>query len=144
MWPNPPIFEFYLFKKHLNHSITKNKKILWIRNGGHSPKFTQQVSLEYQRWLADGAFYCRLDVCNLCTLLFQTQFLSNYPTIIIFHLYNNTPQVNNKCIISCNHLLTCYAKVITSLRWNKTRTRLQSYLGHGHLLHTCQSYRFMR
>jgi hypothetical protein len=82
------------------------------------------------------AFYYRLDVCNLCKLLFQTQFLSNYPTIIIFYLYNNTPQVNNKCIISCNHLLTCYAKVITSLRWNKTRTTLQSYLRHGHLLLT--------
>jgi hypothetical protein len=26
--------------------------------------------------------------------------------------------------------------VITSLRWNKTRTTLQSYLGHGHLLLT--------
>ena len=55
-----------------------------------------------------GAFYYRLDVCNLCKLLFQTQFLSNYPTIIIFYLYNNIPQVNNKCIISCNHLLTFY------------------------------------
>ena len=53
MWPNPPIFEFYLFKKHLNHSITKNQKILWIRNGEHSPQFTQQVSLQYQRWLAE-------------------------------------------------------------------------------------------
>jgi hypothetical protein len=30
------------------------------------------------------AFYYRLDVCNLCKLLFQTQFLSNYPTIIIY------------------------------------------------------------
>ena len=54
------------------------------------------------------AFYYRLDVCNLCKLLFQTQFLSNYPTIIIFYLYNNIPQVNNKYIISCNHLLTSY------------------------------------
>jgi hypothetical protein len=26
--------------------------------------------------------------------------------------------------------------MITSLRWNKTRTTLQSYLGHGHLLLT--------
>jgi hypothetical protein len=26
-----------------------------------------------------------------------------------FHIYhNNIPQANNKCIISCNHLLTCY------------------------------------
>ena len=66
--------------------------------------------------VVSGAFYYRLDVCNLCTLLFQTQFLSNYPTIIIFYLYNNIPQVNNKCIISCNHLLTCYTKLITSLR----------------------------
>ena len=30
---DPPIFLFYLFKKHLDHSITKNQKILWIRNG---------------------------------------------------------------------------------------------------------------
>ena len=29
---DPTIFEFYLFKKHLDHSITKNLKILWIRN----------------------------------------------------------------------------------------------------------------
>jgi hypothetical protein len=29
---DPPIFEFYLFNKHLNYSITKNQKILWIRN----------------------------------------------------------------------------------------------------------------
>jgi hypothetical protein len=50
---DPPIFELYLFKKHLNHSITKNQKILWIRNGEHPPKCTQQVSLEYQRWLAE-------------------------------------------------------------------------------------------
>jgi hypothetical protein len=28
--------------------------------------------------VVSGAFYYRLDVCNLCTLLFQTQFLSNY------------------------------------------------------------------
>ena len=29
---DPPIFEFYLSKKQLDHSITKNQKILWIRN----------------------------------------------------------------------------------------------------------------
>jgi hypothetical protein len=51
-----------------------------------------------------GAFYYRLDVCNLCKLLFQTQSLSNYPTIIIFYLYNNIPQVNNKCIIKCKRM----------------------------------------
>ena len=51
--------------------------------------------------MVSGAFYYRLDVCNLCKLLFQTQFLS---IIILFYLYNNIPQVNNKCIISCNHL----------------------------------------
>ena len=52
-----------------------------------------------------GAFYYRLDVCTgLCKLLFETQFLSNYPTIIILYLYSNILQVNNKCIISCNHL----------------------------------------
>ena len=52
-----------------------------------------------------GAFYYRLDACTgLCKLLFETQFLSNYPTIIIFYLYNNILQVNNKCIISCNYL----------------------------------------
>ena len=79
----------------------------------HSNKwrpFTQIYSTGVARvpTVVSGAFYYRLDVCNLCKLLFQTQFLSNYPTIIIFYLYNNIPQVNNKCIISCNHLLTCY------------------------------------
>ena len=58
--------------------------------------------------VVSAAFYYRLDVCNLCKLLFQTQFLSNYPTIIMFYLFNNIPQVNNTCIISCTHLLTCY------------------------------------
>ena len=29
-WPTN--FEFYLSKKHLDHSITKNQKILWIKN----------------------------------------------------------------------------------------------------------------
>ena len=72
--------------------------------------FTKIYSTGVARVLTvvSGAFYYRIDVCNLCKLLFQTQFLSNYPTIIIFYLYNNIPQVNNKCIISCNHLLTCY------------------------------------
>jgi hypothetical protein len=36
--------------------------------------------------VVSAAFYYRLDVCNLCKLIFQTQFLSNYPTIIIFYL----------------------------------------------------------
>ena len=92
-------------RKILQFSYPNNikSKLYTLCNGEHSPKFTQQVSLEYQRW-----FYYRLDVCNLCKLLFQTQFLYNYPTIIIFYSYNNIPQVNNKCIISCNHLLTCY------------------------------------
>ena len=69
--------------------------------------FTQMYSTGVARvpTVVSGAFYYRLDVCTgLCKLLFQTQFLSNYPTIIIFYLYNNIPQVNNKCIISCNHL----------------------------------------
>ena len=70
--------------------------------------FTQIYSTGVARvpTVVSGAFYYRLDVCNLCKLLFQTPF--NYPTIIIFYLYNNIPQVNNKCIISCNHLLTSY------------------------------------
>ena len=56
--------------------------------------------------VVSGAFYYRLDGCTgLCKLLFQTQFLSNYPTIIILYLYSNIPQVNNKCVISCNHLI---------------------------------------
>jgi hypothetical protein len=58
--------------------------------------------------VVSGRCYYRLDDCNLCRLLFQTQFLSNYPTIIIFYLHSNISQVNNKCIISCNHLLACY------------------------------------
>ena len=69
--------------------------------------FTQIYSTGVARvpTVVSGAFYYRLDVCTgLCKLLFQTQFLSNYPTIIILYLYNNIPQVNNKCIISCNHL----------------------------------------
>ena len=72
--------------------------------------FTQIYSTGVARvpTVVSAAFYYRLDVCNLCKLLFQTQFLSNYPTIIIFYLFNNIPQVNNKCIISCSHLLTCY------------------------------------
>jgi hypothetical protein len=75
--------------------------------------FTQIYSTGVARvpTVVSGAFYYRLDVCNLCNLcklLFQTQFLSNYPTIIIFYLYSNIPQVNDKCIISCNHLLTSY------------------------------------
>jgi hypothetical protein len=72
--------------------------------------FTQIYSTGVARvpTVVSGAFYYRLDVYNLRKLLLQTQFLSNYPTIIIFYLYNNIPQVNNKCIISCNHLLTCY------------------------------------
>jgi hypothetical protein len=73
--------------------------------------FTQIYSTCVSRvpTVVSGAFFFyRLDVCNLCKLLFQRQFLSNYPTIIIFYLYNNIPQVKNKCITSCNHLLTCY------------------------------------
>ena len=69
--------------------------------------FTQIYSTGVDRvpTVVSGAFYYRLDVCTgLCKLLFQTQFLSNYPTIILLYLYNNIPQVNNKCIISCNHL----------------------------------------
>ena len=93
--------------RQLQYYLQRKKTKRCSNNGDHSPKFTQQVLLEYQRWLAEQ-FYYRLDVCNLCKLLFQTQFLSNYPTIIIFYLYNNIPQVNNKCITSCNHLLTCY------------------------------------
>ena len=57
--------------------------------------------------VAREAFYYRLYVCNQCKLLFQTQFLSN-PTMIILYLHSNIPQVNNKGIISYNHLLTCY------------------------------------
>ena len=32
---------------------TPSKQNKVINNGDHSPKFTQQVSLEYQRWLAE-------------------------------------------------------------------------------------------
>ena len=53
--------------------------------------------------VVSGAFYYRLDVCNLCKLLFQTQFIFNYPTIIIFYLHSNIPQVNNtKSIVLYN------------------------------------------
>jgi hypothetical protein len=59
-------------------------------------------------YLVRGAFYYRLDVCTgLCKLLFQTQFLSNYPTIIILYLYNNIPQVNNNiklCLTTYVHV----------------------------------------
>ena len=81
----------------------------WIQNFIWRP-FTQFYSTGVARvpMVVSGAFYYRLDVCNLCKLLFQTQFLSNYPTIIIFYLHSNIPQVNNKCIISYNHLLTCF------------------------------------
>ena len=47
-------------------------------NGDHSPKFTQQTGVARVPTVVSGAFYYRLDVCNLCKLLFQTQFLSNY------------------------------------------------------------------
>ena len=73
--------------------------------------FTQIYSTGVSRvpTVVSGAFFFyRLDVCNLCKLLFQRQFLSNYPTIISFYLYNNIHQVNNRYITSCNHLLTCY------------------------------------
>ena len=46
--------------------------------------------------MVSGAFYYRLDVCNLRKLLLQTQFLSNYPAIII-------PQV--KSYLRHRHLL---------------------------------------
>ena len=71
--------------------------------------FTKFYSTGVARVLtvAREAFYYRLYVCNQCKLLFQTQFLSN-PTMIILYLHSNIPQVNNKCIISYNHLLTCY------------------------------------
>ena len=95
------ISELLVFVKEL-HSFTKRIK-QWR-------PFTQIYStgVALIPTVVSGAFYYRLDVCNLRKLLLQTQFLSNYPTIIIFYLYNNIPQVNNKCIISCNHLLTCY------------------------------------
>ena len=72
--------------------------------------FTQMYSTGVARvpTVVNGVLYYCLDVCNLCKLLFQRQFLSNYPTIISFYLYNNIPQVNNRYITSCNHLLTCY------------------------------------
>jgi hypothetical protein len=37
--------------------------------------------------VVSGAFYYRLDVYNLRKLLLQTQFLSNYPTIIILLIF---------------------------------------------------------
>jgi hypothetical protein len=60
--------------------------------------FTQIYSTGVARvpTVVSGAFYYRLDVCNLCKLLFQTQFISNYPTIIIFYLHSNIPQVNKR------------------------------------------------
>jgi hypothetical protein len=47
-WPpkckNPPIWAKFGFQHDKNQKLGSN--------GEHSPKFTQQVSLEYQRWLA--------------------------------------------------------------------------------------------
>ena len=87
------------------YDISNPENINWLRMENIHPNLLNRCPRVPT--VVSGAFYYRLDVCNLCKLL-QTQFLSNYPTIILFYLYNNIPQVNNKCIISCNHLLTYY------------------------------------
>ena len=103
-----PSMETYLTSIMIRKKKTLLKRIFFTCMEWRT--FTQIYSTGVARvpTVVSGAFYYCLEVCNLCKLLFQTQFLSNYPTIIIFYLYNNIPQVNNKCIISCNHLLTCY------------------------------------
>jgi hypothetical protein len=96
---NQIIFFFLHQNQNIFFSNIGNQNIFLEKN--HTPPLPFKLN---GRSLS-GAFYYRLNVCTgLCKLLFETQFLSNYPTIIILYLYSNILQVNNKCIISCNHL----------------------------------------
>ena len=78
MTTNTLVFYVILSRVHLlgislffNVFLNQNYELQWR-------PFTQIYSTGVARvpTVASGAFYYRLDVCNLCKLLFQTQFLS--------------------------------------------------------------------
>ena len=64
------------------------------------------------------AFYFRIDVCNLCKLLFQTQFLSNYPTIIIICITIFLRFTTNASSMKMN-LVTIFWHVTKLLKWSR-------------------------
>ena len=64
------------------------------------------------------AFYFRTDVCNLCKLLFQTQFLFNYPTIIIICIEIFIKLTINASSMKMN-LVTICRHVTKLLKWSR-------------------------
>jgi hypothetical protein len=79
---DPPIFEFYLFKKHLDHSITKNQKILRIRNW-----YFHQINASNNVF---SFIACRYKFCPKMSfpLKFSNQnFELGMPVTLVFYLF---------------------------------------------------------
>ena len=67
--------------------------------------------------MVSWAFYFRIDVCNLCKLLFQTQFLSNYPTIIFICITIFLKFTTNASSMKMNLVTICW-HVTKLLKWS--------------------------